>query len=356
VGAIQTLSRRSDNQALQRFVPLGHVPALDGLRGVAILLVLGFHSGLVRGGWLGVDLFFVLSGFLITSLLLGEWAGRTISLRSFYRRRACRLLPALVAMVAVYLGVVLVFGDAAGRRASLESALLGLTYTMNIHNMLVGTGSPDPVINHLWSLATEEQFYLVWPPLLLLLLSRSVHGKKLLACVVGGAAIAAVGSHWTITYWDALLMGCAAGVLFTNGLVPHIPKLVWELALVVALWLALFMVEGPATNAPVVTVFALAGSIAVLAAATSPGSWLARVLGLQPLRYVGRISYGLYIWHHPLFALLGWRLGLPAAFATAILSFRYIEQPFLRRRTGRSPLGRVPRAIPSPALPETAAS
>jgi peptidoglycan/LPS O-acetylase OafA/YrhL len=359
VGGIRVLSRGRTSDGRAQFVPLGHVPALDGLRGVAIILVLGYHSGLVHGGWLGVDLFFVLSGFLITSLLLGERAGTgTISLRSFYRRRACRLFPALYAMIAVFVGVVLVAGSTAGRHASLVSALLGLTYTMNIHDMTAaGGGSPDPTLNHLWSLAVEEQFYIVWAPLLLLLVSRFVQPRKLLVFVIGGAAIAAFAglSGW-ITYWDALLAGCAAGVLFTHRLVSRVTKVLWALALVIALQLALFRPEDPATNALVITLFALLCAILILATATEPRSWLARALSFQPLRFVGRISYGLYIWHPLLFVLVGWRWGVPAAFATAIVSYRLVEQPFLRRKSRRSPVGAVPRPVPAAAAAETAAS
>src|SRR5262249_20873318 len=150
-----------------------------GVRGVAILLVVLMHTfNWPPGGFLGVDLFFVLSGFLITTLLVEEWQKRaTFSLPAFYRRRALRLVPALVAVVAAYV-VVRVAVDSIHSETphhhlsrDLVGALAGIFYVSNI---VQAAGALLPAgIRHLWSLGTEEQFYLLWPPILLLTLGRA---------------------------------------------------------------------------------------------------------------------------------------------------------------------------------------
>jgi len=334
---------------------LVHVPALDGLRGIAILLVLAYHSGFIRGGWLGVDLFFVLSGFLITSLLLSERAATgTVSLGSFYRRRAFRLVPALLSMLAVYVAFVVATGSRAQIHATLESAALGLTYTMNVHNYFVASGAPDWALNHLWSLATEEQFYLLWPPLLALLLARSVRPRVVLAVLGGGALVAAVVGPWLPTWADAILVGCVAGVVFTHSFLPSIPRVARWAALLAATALALFESETRSTfhNAPVITLFALAAAVLLLTSATHADWWFVRVVSNKQLCYVGAISYGLYVWHLVLFkAFVGWPLGLPATFAVAVLSHRFLEQPLRRRGRNPKPASTV-SAPPSRSLPE----
>jgi peptidoglycan/LPS O-acetylase OafA/YrhL len=149
---------------------LGYVPALDGLRGIAILLVLGYHVGWIPGGFLGVDVFFVLSGFLITTLLLEEWGqSGAIDLRAFYVRRVRRLLPALLVLLAT-LGMLAAFEAADGRvgegEAIASSITVCLLYVANIWRAS-GHFLTGP-LTQMWTLAQEEQFYLLWPPLLLL--------------------------------------------------------------------------------------------------------------------------------------------------------------------------------------------
>lgn len=170
--------------------PLGYRAALDGLRCVAILPVVGLHAfGWPRQGSLGVDVFFVLSGFLITSLLLAEReATGSVSLRRFYARRALRLLPALFAMLICFLIATLISLSVQGNldMAHLRRPLLGvaaaLTYTANF----AGAAGFHPAgLGHLWSLAEEEQFYLLWPPLLFVLL----RARKDLALRIIGVGI-----------------------------------------------------------------------------------------------------------------------------------------------------------------------
>src|SRR5271163_2488842 len=187
-----------------RPVRFSYVPALDGLRAVAVLGVMLYHGGapLASGGFLGVNIFFVLSGFLITSLLLGEWAKRvSIRLGQFWARRARRLLPALLVMligVAIYAKVFATPGEFADLRLDSLSTLF---YVANWHFIASGgnyfnlTAQPSPLA-HMWSLSIEEQFYIVWPPvaLLLLHLGRRLRPSRRLWPLLATAVVGAVAS------------------------------------------------------------------------------------------------------------------------------------------------------------------
>src|SRR5262245_51388067 len=207
---------------------LPHVPALDGLRGIAVAAVVVFHLGHLRGGFLGVDLFFVLSGFLITSLLLGGRRGggdgRGVDLKLFWSRRARRLLPALFLLLA---GVAVLIATAtpAGRRPAFRGdALATLGYVANWHAMGHQTSywdmfsQPSP-LDHMWSLAIEEQFYLVWPlvvgGLLLLARRRSTGGHRAVAGVALAGALASfavLALTWSATSTNRAYYGTDARV------------------------------------------------------------------------------------------------------------------------------------------------
>jgi peptidoglycan/LPS O-acetylase OafA/YrhL len=316
---------------------LGHVPALDGLRGIAILLVLSFHSGHARGGWLGVDLFFVLSGFLITSLLVSEWASTgAISLPAFYRRRALRLLPALLTMLAAYGAFALATESRAQMRDTAVSVLLGLTYTTNIHNYFVAGGAPDWALQHLWTLATEEQFYLLWPPILaFFLLRRPTEPRTVLAWLGAAALLLAMTAPWVAPWPVAIVVGCIVGLALTQGWLSRTPHVVRIAGLVLAVPLALLATQTrvPLYDGPPIILFAVGSALVILACVCHPEWWFARLVGHEPLRYVGRISYGLYLWHLPIAKIfMSWTLALPVTFVVAALSYRFVEQPFLRRR------------------------
>jgi peptidoglycan/LPS O-acetylase OafA/YrhL len=326
--------------------PLGHVPALDGLRGIAILMVIAVHAVYYSGGqnaWdggtLGVDLFFVLSGFLITCLLLDEWsASRSISFAHFYERRARRLLPALLALV---LGAACIDAGAAGR--SLLLAAVRLRYATNFFNTYrpewVGVG-----FGHLWSLAQEEQFYLLWPPLLLVLLRRRASPQKLLAFL--GAAFLAVNADritliatgssavriWNMpdTHGDAILAGCAAAVVWTYRLRPVSRAAGIGSAMVTAA-ACIWFDQTRLKLAIALPIFAVAAAVLLLSVIQQPP----RLLAAGPLTATGRVSYGLYLYHLPLLATVG-LIGLPIAILITVLSYRYVEQPFRRRRGGSS--------------------
>src|SRR5262245_14922290 len=231
---------------------LGHRPELDGVRGLAIILVvaghcLGRYEGWAQRGGLGGDLFFVLSGFLITTLLVEEWhRNSSLNLREFYVRRGRRLLPALVALVGVFAVLSLLALPARAPETGLE-AVLRVSYVANFFIAFtengVGVG-----FDHLWSLAQEEQFYLLWPPLLFVLLRRGVSPKRLLLLLgvvilavnlQRFAVIAAGGERHRIwfapdTHSDAIVIGCAAALVWKYRLL-RLPSSICTWTIVAAL-------------------------------------------------------------------------------------------------------------------------
>ena len=317
---------------------LGYRPGLDGVRGLAIAPVVALHAfGWPRQGSLGVDVFFVLSGFLITTLLLEERAQTgAISFGRFYRRRAARLFPGLFLLLIVYAVAV--------RGAHASALFFAATYTTNIAHL---AGHPGPhELGHLWSLAQEEQFYLVWPPLLLLL-SRAratrlpwLIGMILAAVLVEKTVLLATGASQLRIYGgpdthaDPILIGCLFGALFATGRAPSVRRLgPAALATVAAAVLADRSLLG--ATSPLRTVFAFACAIVILAAVE--GGIVARILSLRPLRFLGQISYSLYLWHLPVLAAAGatvWdarpvraALVLPAVLAVSCASFYLVERP-----------------------------
>ncbi len=345
---------------------LGYRPALDGLRGVAILLVVPFnlHWG-VSAGYIGVDLFFVLSGFLITVLLLEERQSKgRISLRSFYVRRALRLLPALVLLLlfVVVVGTVAFAPEIA--REYYVAALATLFFVANWVMALDphGIGSFMRMLEPAWSLGVEEQFYFVWPAVLSVLLCRGARTPTLIAVTLAGivasaawrATLSIEGAHpWRIycgsdTRADALLIGCLVAVL-VNRTRLNPSRLASWLPWVGAASLAFFIVGG--FTLPLDTSFTMQrGGFTVLAVVAAwlifsvvmvPDSALSRVLSVSWLVAVGRVSYALYLWHVPIGAIVtservgvsGIALGLVQSIVLAAVvtaSWYFIERPALR--------------------------
>ncbi|HEX2282736.1 MAG TPA: acyltransferase, partial [Thermomicrobiales bacterium] len=313
---------------------LGYRPALDGLRGIAVLLVIVQHTKLTpfdRLGVAGVTLFFVLSGFLITTLLLEEQR-RTgaINLAAFYWRRARRLLPAL----GVFLLAMALVG---GASVVIPAAL----YYANWH--FTWAEYPEPLV-HLWTLSVEEQFYLVWPIALLGLVAipRRFAVGVLVALIAGMTAsrIAfelAAATHETVFYAtqhraDSILAGCVLAFGFERRAWVPSPVLV-----IVAV--GLLALAGTMAHDVFVSLFGLplatAGAVVVTALGATRG---ARLLAWRPLVYLGTISYGLYLWHYPIiWPAIGGSWIVPAVVAAvgvAAVSYRFIERPILRWHTG----------------------
>ena len=351
-----------------------HIAALDGLRAVAVLAVMGYHAGLgfLAGGFLGVDVFFVLSGFLITTLLAAEHRRRgRIRLLPFYVRRTLRLLPALAVMCALLQAWVwhLPFPVLAGPVGREIAATL--LYVANWAE-IAGLIRPLGFFGHAWSLAIEEQFYIAWP-LLLGLMLRNLSRRAAVAAVVAAAAASAL---WRFVLWtgpeaamrvfhgsdtraEALLLGCAAALALEAGLLPQGPRarrLLSSLALGSAAVLALAFVTASPDSGRLVhggfTVVALASASVIVEATTAADGAVARVLSARPLVVTGRISYGLYLWHWPVFLLLSpvftglaplptLALRFAASFAAAAASWLLVERWFLRwkRRWDDAPAG-----------------
>jgi peptidoglycan/LPS O-acetylase OafA/YrhL len=360
---------------------LGYRPALDGVRGIAIAIVVAFHAfGWPGEGTLGVDLFFVLSGFLITTLLLEEHAatGR-ISIRGFYGRRARRLLPALLVLLAPFLLVAATVTTVGSLGSPLIVGLASaLTYTSNIV-VAADPSAASAWMIHLWSLAAEEQFYILWPLLLIVLMrvgglrlvGRALIGLLMVAVVyrlqflARGASIERL-YYAPDTHADSLLVGCAFGCYFSRGRLPlwilsstRVQEVVSALSLGLIIAAAVLLGHVPERLSYelqlVPTAFALVAGVFIVCAVTG-GSIVVRGLSVRPLVFLGRISYSLYLWHVPLLvAIAGVHRGVEvrtiAAVAVALVvatcSWRFVETPFLRRRVRAG----AERVISQPAAP-----
>lgn len=346
----------------------GRVPGLDGLRGLAVLLVVLAHANIpiVRYGVIaGVALFFVLSGFLITTLLVRERRRfGHVSLRSFYARRALRLLPALV--VAIAGGVVLAIAVGSDPVTMAKDGLASLFYLGNFRDQLGLYGGP---FAHLWTLAMEEQFYLLWPLVIVATGSwRRADVARVALAIAGISLVVRFGvgidqrPGYRIAYYSpqtnvyGLLLGSAAALWISQRRRRvEFPSWFW--------WGSLVMYLGVATvpgmknglreindSSTLVTRIAAGPAAAVfglglvLAVATSnpalPGWLTSRVM-----LFLGNISYGLYLWHEILDWTIGHKLGSTGlrglavgscsavlAVGAAVLSKRYVEDPFLRRK------------------------
>ncbi len=343
-----------------------HEPALDGLRGLAVVAVLLFHGDHLRGGYLGVDAFFVLSGFLITSLLLAESAaGNGISLRRFWARRARRLLPALgpvLLAVAAYAWLVASPAELATIRGD---AIATMSYVANWRQVWVANDyfalfrDPSP-LQHTWSLAIEEQFYLVWPLIVVALVrgrDRLAASRRVGAVALGGAAVSVVAAqllydagdpsrvyYGTDTRIASILIGAAlaAGIARAGNDWGRRRGLLEAAAIgsIVVLGVAWSTLEGASRELyrGGLVVCAVATAIIIAAGVHPERRWVARALSWRPLGAVGLVSYGLYLWHWPVYIVLdaervgldGWPLlavRVAASALIAVASYRWLEQP-----------------------------
>jgi len=376
-------------------------PGLDGLRTVAVVAVLLWHAevGVVRGGFLGVESFFVVSGYLITALLWSErrTTGRT-SLGGFWLRRARRLLPALYLLLLVVLAALVVgWSDLVAQARG--DAVAAAVYVSNWYQLVseqsyfAETGQASP-FKHLWSLAVEEQFYVVWPLLFVALLALWRGDRVKVAATVAGLAVAsglAMAVAFALrrdprpgvpydpsrlyygldTRASGLLLGCALALVWrpwesAPGAVPptavglRLPSWAAEVAglaggavLVLCFWR---LDEGsPLVYLGGLQLVALATALLIIGA-TRKGSLASRALGARPLAAIGRRSYSLYLWHWPVYVVtrpgldLPWSSGptlvlrLVLSAGLAELSYRYVELPVRTGAIGRS-LNRVRRNL-----------
>ena len=378
-----------------------HLPALDGLRGLAVLAVVLYHfsPSVAPGGFLGVDLFFVLSGFLITSLLVSEReATRSISLPSFWARRARRLLPALLLVLAA----VGVYGLVAASRVDAQhvavDGLSAFAYVANWHFIASGQSylqqfiqqAPSP-LRHMWSLAIEEQFYLLWPLVVVLVgkaisrVDRRVSQRQRFrhALFAVCLALGATSFLWMITLYHSggdpnrvyygtdtrafvILIGAALGAICVGT--PTVPVRWLRGVVVVAGCSAALVLVAMIGSLETTSSWLYEGGYGlvavlmalVLVAASQPGiNPLARLLTFRPLVGLGLISYGVYLWHWPValwltehnsgvagLALFGLRAAV--TMAAAVASYLLVEQPIRRGRLpscGLSHRGLVPTLL-----------
>ena len=357
---------------------LPHRPALDGVRAVAVILVVLYHGGVrwVPGGFLGVDVFFVVSGFLITSLLLVEWAdsGR-VDLSAFWFRRARRLFPALVLVLLVTAVYAAVLAPDIVRDRLRGDMLAALLYVANWRFVVTGAeyfeqyAAPSPLL-HTWSLAIEEQFYLIWP-LALLLLLRPLARLATTTAFITVAAVCGVGAlasaaamvalyepgldpsrvyYGTDTRAQALLVGAAtAGLCLSRGWWADQRQARWKLLSasgVVSLVGLLVLGALGSDNAPWMyrggfLLTAVLSAVVIVCVTHREANPLTRLLSMAPLRWIGLASYGIYLWHWVVFVimtpertgisdlpLLIARLAVTAVLATA--SYVWVEQPIRR--------------------------
>jgi peptidoglycan/LPS O-acetylase OafA/YrhL len=354
----------------------GYYPPLTGLRGVAIAMVVAGHLGLPvpGGGVVGVTLFFVLSGFLITSLIVAEAERNgTIDLPAFYLRRARRLVPPLVVVVGLFMALEAVVGLLP---ATIGNNLLALSY---MSNWARAAGEPMGIWNHTWSLAIEEQFYLVWPALLLVVLSRNgLRSRWLIALILAAALASALlralllgaGAGDERIYFgsdtraEAILLGSAIALVRSHRWAAPVPG--WIGAAAIGALGALGMVDPTSIDLwPGATYSVVAGVAGVsIIAGLQPGRH-ARLLGCRPLTWLGDRSYSLYLWHVPVImiaaAVLPAGTPAPARMAIALgvsmtlssLSYVTVERRYTARRRQPTPSGPTP--APAAAAPAIAA-
>ena len=367
---------------------LGYVPAMDGLRGTMLVVIIAVHAlfivrpdgSLLPGGFIALDVFFVQSGFLITALLLSE-KGRTgeISFKNFYLRRACRLMPAVVVMLAFHAAYWVIKGNPLATEVKAIAAI-GL-YASNIFLSFPGFLSvtmPNE-FGHMWSLSMEEQFYILWPGALVLMLRFHDRNRRSVptALWVGIAAVivirivvfrtqgfpAAYELLWT--HSDGIFMGCALAFIWRDRRMPRrgIVPLAWATLTAMVLFMLFFRQYD---TWPYYWGFALQGVLSsVLVIAVMGDDWsLNRFFAWKPMAILGKTSYAAYLWHLPMIEithreLSGQSSAVVIAVALALtalattLSWNLVEQPFLRLKARR--FGSQARG-PEPAVAAVAPS
>ena len=343
---------------------LTYRPDIDGLRAIAVLAVVLYHAGvsIVGGGYVGVDIFFVISGYLIMATVAEDRRLGRFSIVAFYERRARRIFPALFVMLVFCIVAATLLFDPAHLVAFGKSLLATTVFASNVYFRAIATGrgyfetgTDTQMLLHTWSLAVEEQFYIAAPAVLLLLVRLGDRPMRagLVALALASFAISAASVSTRQAYafyvvvpraWELL-----AGSLLALGVAPSAPRRATrEVAAALGLALIAFAIfgldrrtlfPGPAALLPV------AGAWLVIFAGRTGATWIGRALSFGPAVYVGLISYSLYLWHWPIVVIVeSLSLDVPTAggaalivvlsLAAAALSYRFVERPF----RGRTPL------------------
>jgi peptidoglycan/LPS O-acetylase OafA/YrhL len=346
---------------------LGHRPALDGLRGVAIVMVLLGHARVPHVGTLagaGVILFFALSGYLITALLLEEiaTAGR-VSFRAFYVRRARRLLPALLALVVVVFIARVILGPWVVEWWVVVPVLLYFANWVPLFGVDLGA------LGATWTLSVEEQFYLLWP-----LLVAAMVRRKVIMVVAALLALGSLMMRWWLatsgagvqrlmlgsdTVAFAILVGVVAVTVRAGGGPGRSRP--WVVAAALVVLLSATFLDMPTLMTVAFPVLAVAGAVALFASTGAGGVWF---LEGRVIRWFGSRSYGIYLWHAPILAAMAYHywlpwqvlvvIGVPVSLLLAELSYRYVEAPFRARRKAPRPAGSQAGGVVEGVVSETA--
>jgi peptidoglycan/LPS O-acetylase OafA/YrhL len=353
---------------------LPYIPAVDGLRALAVIAVILYHANFgLQGGFLGVEVFFIISGYLITSLLLAEW-GLTgkVDLKGFWLRRARRLLPAVYLLLVVVLAYSVLFlpEEVASLRSDAAASAAYVTnwYLIFSHKSYFEAVGRPSLLRHLWSLAVEEQFYLLWPLLFFAAMSWLRKPRYVLAAVLAGIAVSTglmIGLYrpeldpsrvyyGTDTRAAGLLVGVALAYVWTPGQA-HTragPRLLDVIGLVaiVGLFLSCLLIQEfqPFLYRGGFLLVALMTAALIAVSVHPRARWVPWLLSTPPLHWVGLRSYGIYLWHWPVLMvtrpqqdlpLEGWPLFAVRLIATLVLadlSYRFVEMPIRRGALGRA--------------------
>ena len=332
---------------------LGFMPGLDGIRAIAVILVFAFHAKVpgFTGAYIGVDVFFVLSGFLISTLLLQEIdATGTVAIRAFWRRRMVRLLPALATLVVAFLCVTPLLSEPP--KAPLLQSVASLLYFSDY--LRAFTKVPD-YLGHTWSLAVEAKFYLIWPLVLIFCATRMAPEalwKTILLLAIFATSWRLLNvqlTTWDLVYFRAdtrisgLLLGSALAAATRAGIRPKLPVWMGFLPLILLPLLSreYYDVE---MLLWVPLLFELATALLILVVLQGNGL-VARMLALRPIVWLGSLSYSLYLWHYPIMRVLRdemhWTssllVGVPLSVGLAWVSLQTVERWALRFRYASAP-------------------
>lgn len=337
-------------------------PEIDGLRAIAVLLVVLFHADFqwIQGGFIGVDVFFVISGFLITSILMRFLDQGTFSLLDFYERRIRRILPALFLVIIFTFIVGVIFLLPYELRDLSKSIVATLLFGANLffwrtNNYFAAEADEKPML-HMWSLGVEEQFYIVFPFLLMGL--YIVHKKHITILLFLLAIISFAFSQWLLFLgqttanfylpfsraWE-LLIGCLCAAMITQkSFSSHIPRILSEILCFTGLVLILFSSVVFSSETPFPGFYALIPTLgtALILLSSKPSYFIARLLSFKPLVILGLLSYSFYLWHHVLFAYariislenlsyLNYGALILASLALSYCSWKWFECPLRNR-------------------------
>jgi peptidoglycan/LPS O-acetylase OafA/YrhL len=340
-----------------------YVKSLDGIRGIGMVVVALGHLDYLsyNVGFLAVDAFFVLSGFLITWLLVTEWNDSgTISFKNFYYRRALRLLPTLFVMLALF-AVYTCLANPPNRIAKDFHYIYEALFYWTNWGQIFGLGERLNFLAQTWSLSIEEQYYLLWPPILLLLLRRTESKTSLLWWTVLAALSLALmravyvelgtpawSSYWRLargldTRADSLLIGCAIGIAVSDQLITRRRWMGWllffgaVLSLYGLVWLARHDLHDPWMYEVGWFLASVFTAVLIVHLVCSEMGIIHWIFGSPPLVYLGILSYGFYVWHFPIFRIMQvhypvhWRVvAVPLAAAATLFSYYVVERPCLR--------------------------